>query len=154
MPHWYVPSRPLPSASRRASLIRIEWYQRPEDFPSTSHLLRSLVAAALAVVGLAAHAELAGSWSLTSKGQRNTLHSVLTVERTEDGYRGSIAGAQGVRKLDPIVVEGDRFVFEFKRRMGRRMVNLRYVGIISGDTVTGVVRTRWGWWPFSGERKE
>lgn len=118
------------------------------------HLPRLLAAAALAAVGVAAHAELAGSWSLTSKGQRNTLHSVLTVERTEDGYRGSIAGAQGIRKLDPIVVEGDRFAFEFKRRMGRRMVNLRYVGIISGDTVTGVVRTRWGWWPFSGERKE
>ena len=118
------------------------------------HILRLSTAAALAAVGLVAHADLAGEWSLTSKGQRNTLHSVLTVERTEDGYRGSIAGAQGVRKLDPIVVEGDRFAFEFKRRMGRRIVNLRYVGIVSGDTVTGVVRTRWGWWPFTGERKE
>ncbi len=118
------------------------------------HLLRLLTAAVLASVGLAAHADLAGSWALTSKGQRNTLHSVLTVERTEDGYRGFIAGSQGVRKLDPIVVEGDRFAFEFKRRMGRRIVNLRYVGILSGDTVTGVVRTRWGWWPFTGERKE
>lgn len=119
-----------------------------------SRYLRPLTAAVFVSLGLAAHAELAGEWSLTSKGQRNTLHSVLTVERTEDGYRGSIAGAQGVRKLDPIVVEGDRFAFEFKRRMGRRIVNLRYVGIISGDTVTGVVRTRWGWWPFTGERKE
>ncbi len=119
-----------------------------------TRLVQQFAFAILAVMGLTAHAELEGSWALTSKGERNTLHSVLTVERTEDGYRGSIAGPQGVRKLDPIVVEGDRFAFEFRRRIGRRSVNHRYIGTISGDTLSGVVRTKWGWWPFSGQRRE
>ena len=116
--------------------------------------MRSFAGAILALAGFAANADLAGSWALTTKGERNTLHSLLTVERAEDGYRGTIAGPQGVRKLDPIAVEGDRFAFEFRRRIGRRSVNMRYVGTISGDTLSGVVRTRWGWWPFAGTRKE
>lgn len=119
-----------------------------------SNLPRSLAAVVFLLVGVAAHAELAGSWTLTSKGQRTTLHSVLTVERTEEGYRGSISGPQGVRKLDTIAVDGNRFAFEFRRRMGRRLVELRYIGELSGDTLTGVVRTRWGWWPFAGKRRE
>ena len=117
-------------------------------------LARSLATAVLLLIGLAAHADLAGSWALTSRGERNTIHSVLTVEQTEEGYRGSIAGPQGVRKLEAIAVDGDRFVFEFKRRIGRRLVDMRYVGKLSGNTMSGVVRTRWGWWPFAGERKE
>ena len=117
-------------------------------------LARSLATAVLLLIGLAAHADLAGSWALTSRGERNTIHSVLTVEQTEEGYRGSIAGPQGVRKLEAIAVDGDRFVFEFRRRIGRRLVDMRYVGELSGNTMSGVVRTRWGWWPFAGERKE
>ena len=119
-----------------------------------SRLIQPFAFTVLAVMGLAAQAELEGSWALTSKGERNTLHSVLTVERTEDGYRGSISGPQGVRKLDPIVVEGDRFAFEFHRRIGRRSINHRYIGTMSGDRLSGVVRTKWGWWPFAGKRRE
>ena len=115
---------------------------------------RAFTLAALASVGLAAHGELAGSWSVTFKGERNTIHSVLTVERIDDGYAGFITDKRGRRKLDGIVVDGDLFAFEYKRRIGRRLVNLRYVGERSGDTLSGTVRTRWGWWPFSGRRKE
>ena len=61
-------------------------------------VLRPLGLAAIATIGIATHAEVAGSWALTSEGPRGTNRSVLTIEQTEDGYRGHSRGATGLAR--------------------------------------------------------
>ena len=119
-----------------------------------NQVLRPFGLAAIAALALTSHADVAGRWALTSEGPRGTSHSVLTIEQTEDGYRGSIAGQRGARDLPAIAVDGDSFSFELTMptRMGE--IDLAYTGTVSGDTVSGTIATPLGERPFSGIREE
>ena len=116
-------------------------------------LLRPITLAALTTVGVAAHAELAGTWALTSEGRQGTNHSVLTVEQTEDGYTGSITGRRGTRELSDLTVDGDSFSFTFMMRAPMGLIELTYSGTVSGDTLSGSIGAPVGDRPFSGTRK-
>lgn len=118
------------------------------------NVLRPLGFVAVAGLALATQADVAGRWALTSEGMRGTNRSVLTIERTEEGYRGSIAGQRGARDLPAIAVDGDSFSFELTlpTRMGE--IDLTYTGTVSGDTVSGTIATPMGQRPFSGTREE
>ena len=101
----------------------------------------------------AAHAELAGAWALTSEGRQGSNHSVLTVEQTEDGYTGSIAGRRGTREVSDLTVDGDSFSFTFMMRAPMGLIELTYNGTVSGDTLSGSISTPVGDRPFSGTRE-
>lgn len=110
--------------------------------------------AAIVALALAAHADVTGQWALTSEGMRGTNRSVLTIERTEDGYRGTIAGQRGTRDLSALAVDGDDFSFELTMPTRMGAIDLTYTGTVSGDTVSGTIATPMGERPFSGTRKE
>ena len=116
--------------------------------------LRPLGLAAMAAIGIAAQAEVAGSWALTSEGMRGTNHSVLTIERTDEGYRGNLEGQRGSRELPAITVDGDSFSFELTMQTRMGDIDLSYAGTVTGDTVSGTIATPMGERPFSGTRRE
>ena len=116
-------------------------------------LLRPIAFAALTTVGVAAHAELAGTWALTSEGRQGANRSVLTVEQTEDGYTGSIAGRRGTRDVSALTVDGDSFSFTLMMRAPMGLTERTYSGTVSGDTLSGSISTPAGDRPFSGTRK-
>lgn len=118
------------------------------------NVLRPLGLAAIAAIGIAAHAEVAGSWALTSEGVRGTNRSVLTIERTDDGYHGVLEGQRGSRELPAIAVDGDSFSFELTMQTRMGEIDLSYAGSVSGDTVSGTIATPMGERPFTGTRKE
>ena len=93
--------------------------------------LRPLGLAAIAAIAIAAHAEVAGSWALTSEGMRGTNHSVLTIERTEEGYRGNLEGQRGSRELPAITVDGDSFSFELTMQTRMGDIDLSYAGTVT-----------------------
>lgn len=119
-----------------------------------NNVLRPLGFAAIAAIGIATHAEVAGSWALESEGFRGTNRSTLTIERTGDGYRGVLEGQRGTRELPSIAVDGDGFSFELTIRSRMGEIDLGYTGTVSGDTVSGTITTPMGQRPFSGTRKK
>ncbi len=119
-----------------------------------NNVLRPMGFAAIAAIGIATHAEVAGSWALTSEGGRGTNRSTLIIERTAEGYRGTLEGQRGTRELPSIAVDGESFSFELTVRPLMREINLTYAGTVSGDTVSGTITTPRGERPFSGTRKE
>ena len=122
--------------------------------PFPRRLLRPLAAAALVAVALAAHAGVTGSWAIAFEGRQGTTRNAITLERTEDGFAGSITGQRGTRKLDAIEVDGDRFAFDVSMPTPMGTIDLRYAGTVSGDQVSGTISTPMGERPFTGKRKE
>ena len=119
-----------------------------------NRMLRTMAFGATATLGIAAYAEVAGSWALTSEGRQGTNHSVLTIEQTDEGYHGSIAGQRGTRQLPSIAVDGNTFSFEVTMRVPIGEIDLTYTGTVDGDAVSGTIATPMGERPFSGTRKE
>ena len=116
-------------------------------------LLRPIALAVLTTLGVAVHAELAGTWALTSEGRQGTTRSVLTVEQAEDGYTGSITGRRGTREVSDLTVDGDSFSFTFMMRAPMGLIELTYNGTVSEDTLSGSMSTPMGDRPFSGTRE-
>ena len=92
------------------------------------HLIRTITGAAILTLGIAAHAEVAGAWAITWEGRQGTNHNVLTIEQTDDGHRGHIAGPRGERAIDAVTVEGDTFSLTLSMRSPMGMIDLTYSG--------------------------
>ena len=119
-----------------------------------TNLLRTMAGAAILGLGIAAHAEVVGKWAISWEGFRGTTRNVVTIEQTEDGYRGQVAGARGERTVDTVAVDGDTFSFDVSVRTRMGMIDLTYSGTVEGDSVSGTVATPMGEQPFEGTRQE
>ena len=128
-----------------------------------THLIRAAAIAALAFAspgfGHPADADapsgLVGAWVITSEGRRGPSESLLTVEHTDAGYRGTWVGPRGNElEVDNLQIDGTNFSFGMTLNIRIMNVKLTYRGTLAGDAVSGTIDTPRGQQPFTGARRQ
>jgi hypothetical protein len=102
---------------------------------------------------LAADANVAGNWEMTSEGRNGPQTQTLTITQDGAAIKGTLKGQRGDAPLEGTVA-GNKITFSVTRttQNGDKMV-MEYTGTVDGDSIKGKVHSeRFGDRDWSAKR--
>lgn len=95
---------------------------------------------------------VAGKWRVSMKTPIGTQKFTWDFTATGSGWHGVMEGQGTSAELAGLKVDGDSVGFDARVAGPLGMVDLSFSGSAAGDQISGTCRTRFGSFPFSGER--
>lgn len=116
--------------------------------------LAALAALVLASPALAQDAPLTGLWDLTWETPRGVQTVVFDFKQDGMYVTGTARMRMGEVPVGNGMLHGDQLMFTLETSMGERTLTRNFVATVTGDTMSGTLKTPRGETPFTGKRKE
>jgi quinohemoprotein ethanol dehydrogenase len=95
---------------------------------------------------------VAGKWNVTMDTPIGVQKFVWDLHSAAGEWRGTMEAASGRAELADIRVNGERVSFEANVSTPMGAVHVIFDGAVQGDQFTGAGRTKFGDFPFNGQR--
>jgi len=115
--------------------------------------LAAAAALVLVVPALAQESKLTGLWELTWETPRGIQTVVFSFEQDGMNVTGDAQMRMGEVPIQNGMLHGDQLMFTLEMRMGERTMTQNFVATVTGDTMSGTIKTPRGENPFTGKRK-
>jgi hypothetical protein len=118
---------------------------------------RHMIAAGIAglmvsISALAADANVAGTWTMSSETPQGARESTLTLKQEGTALTGTIKGARGENPVTGSVA-GNEVKFSYTLSMQGNEIKIDYVATVDGAAMTGVAKNPRGESKFTAKKQ-
>jgi len=116
--------------------------------------LVTLAAFSLAAPLSAQESTLTGLWELTWETPRGAQTVLVSFEQEGMNVTGTAQMRMGEVPLKNGMLHGDQLMFTLEMGRGERTITQNFVATVTGDSMSGTIKTQRGENPFTGKRNE
>ncbi|HYM34864.1 MAG TPA: hypothetical protein VET48_05665 [Steroidobacteraceae bacterium] len=117
------------------------------------HLIASGIAGlVVSIATLAADANVAGTWTMSSETPQGTRQSTLTLVQQGSTLTGTIKGARGENPITG-TVSGNEVKFSYTLSMGGNEIKIDYAGTVDGSSMSGTAKNPRGESKFTATKQ-
>jgi hypothetical protein len=116
-------------------------------------LLVAAVTLGVVVAAYAADTNVTGTWNMTTETQRGTRNASMVLTQSGENVTGTYKGQRGDLPISG-TIKGAALSLSYKLEIQGNELEVKYVGTVSGDTMSGTVAMgQMGEGKFTGKKQ-